>query len=64
MNDELFVVPGIHSFTEGALTTLIIMCDASNCTLFNKEKTEKDEKFNNEFCDYLVMGHRDPGLML
>jgi hypothetical protein len=63
--EELFDVLSVSDFLRPALTTLIIMCDASNSVLFNKAKAKKDEQFNNEMCDYLIRepGHRDLGLM-
>jgi hypothetical protein len=62
---ELFDVLAISDFTRPSLTTLVIMCDASNSTLINKGKAERDEQFNNEMCDYMIREHRhrDLGLM-
>jgi hypothetical protein len=57
--EELLDVLSVTNFLRPALTTLIIMCDASNSALFNKAKAKKDERFNNEMRDYLIREHGD-----
>jgi hypothetical protein len=61
----LFDVLSVSDFLRPALTILIIMCDDSNSVSFNKGQAKKDEQFNNEMCDYLIIEHRqrDLGLM-
>jgi hypothetical protein len=55
---ELFSTLGISDFHRPSLTTLILMPDASNSVLFQKQKPKSSELAVNEFCDYLVREHR------